>query len=180
MSDESIIESGKNEGFSLKQMLLIMNLQSRIISRRTARAQFFKKTDAFEEEKSSGGGRNSIPGRAAKHASFQEQLLLHRVADNSGSFSKRPQTTDATAHSNKHACEVGVKARTQDFDWYRRADDEDAEKMIRNYVPSNIRYSAVALAYQRVMAGEEGAKVWEKMRWTKRLRLCEEINGASF
>jgi hypothetical protein len=31
-----------------------------------------------------------------------------------------------------------------------------------------------------VMAGEEGAKVWEKMRWTKRLRLCEEINGASF
>jgi len=29
-------------------------------------------------------------------------------------------------------------------------------------------------------AGEEGGKPWDKLRWTQRLRLCEEINGASF
>jgi hypothetical protein len=177
LTDESITEQAGNSGFSFGQMLLILNLQRRIIRQRKERAQAFKKTDVFEEEKSSGGGRSSRPRR---HTSFQEQLLLHRVADKSGATSKWPQTPEASAHSDKHSSEVGTKARTQDFDWYKRADDEDAEKMIRKYVPATIRYSAVALAYQRVMAGEEGAKLWERMRWTKRLRLCEEINGTSF
>ena len=101
------------------------------------------------------------------------------MAAKSGINVDRQKEPDVSAQ-NASLATGSTTVYRQDFDWYRHADDEDAEKIMRNFVPPNIRYSAVALAHQRHMAGVEGAKLWDKLRWTKRLRLCEEINGGSF
>ena len=171
LTDSHIREQAESFGLNFGQMLVLVNLQRRSIRKRKERKQSTRKSDAFQDEKTSGV-------RTKTKLTFQEQILSYRVAEKSGGKLKRPQTPEVTAQVKQNA--GATKARGQDFDWFRKADDEDAEKIIRNYVPSNVRYSAVALAHQRFMSGEEGAKLWEKLRWTKRLRLCEEIHGSSF
>ena len=167
-----MLAAAEVSGFSFMQLMMITRLQARAIRLRKEGRQVLKKNDTFQDEKPNGGG--SRP----KKLTFQEQILTQRVTTNAGGKHKRPQTPEATNQVSKSTNKGG--STTKDFDWYRQADDADAEKMIRRLVPSTVRYLAVALAHQRVSASEEGAKLWEKMRWTKRLRLCEEIHGASF
>jgi len=54
---------------------------------------------------------------------------------------------------------------------------QDAEKVIRRLVPANVRTAAIAMAHERFMAKEEDSRLWERMAWTERLRLCEVIYG---
>jgi hypothetical protein len=109
---------------------------------------------------------------------MSSKILAHRVTANTGQRIGRPKTPQDSTSVVQTISKGANPAR--DFDWYRQAEDKDAEGIIRRFVPSTIRYSAIALAHQRMVLQEEGARPWEKMRWTKRLRLCEEINGASF
>jgi hypothetical protein len=176
LTDSMINEAAQRSGFTLMQIIMIMRCQRRLIKKRKERGQTLKKLDAFQDEKQNGEGTSRT---RARKLTFHEQVLAQRINSKSGGVLKRPQMPDDSTQLNQAASSKGGGA-TRDFDWYRHADDEDAERIVRRFVPTNVRYAAVALAHQRMSNGEEGAKLWEKLRWTKRLRLCEEIEGHSF
>ena len=171
LTDARIKEAAEVNGFTMHQLLMIIHLQRRIIKKRKVARQVPAKTDDFQEEKQ--GSRASRP----RTLTFQEQLLAHRIHGKSGGVSRDSNTSESGSSAGQS---VGKVRKNTDADWFRKADERDAELIIRRFVPATVRYSALALAHQRVQAGVDGAKLWEKLRWTKRLRLCEEINGASF
>ena len=68
MRPESISEAASNSGFSLKQILLILRVQRRVINK--TRTKLFRKTDDFQDEKS-----NDKSKKRGK-LTFQEQVLI--------------------------------------------------------------------------------------------------------
>ena len=175
LCDERIKEAAESSGFTMQQLLIIIHLQRRVIKKRQISRQVVTKVGDFQDEKDSGRPRVSRP--RPRTMTFQEQVLAHRIQGKLGGVSRSAHSPDPASLSEKS---VGKARKNTDAVWFRKADEHDAEMIIRRFVPSTVRYSALALAHQRVQAGVEGAKLWEKLRWTKRLRLCEEINGASF
>lgn len=61
--------------------------------------------------------------------------------------------------------------------WFMVEEDEAAEKVVKNKVPEQIRNNAISTAHEKALAGLDDMDLWERMRWTERLRLCEEIAG---
>ncbi len=68
LSPESISEAASNNGFSLKQILLILRVQRRVINK--SRTKVLRKTHDFQDEKSNDKSKNR--GKL----SFQEQVLI--------------------------------------------------------------------------------------------------------
>jgi len=64
--------------------------------------------------------------------------------------------------------------------WFMQEEDKLAEKVVKNKVPEQTRNTAISTAHEKSIAGTDDMQLWERMRWTERLRLCEEIAGHPF
>ena len=198
VSPDALREQADASNFTLGQLLSIMKLQRRVIASRKAKAKGNEvriSKSAVQDEKE---GQQERRPRAEPKKSFQERILQERVESKSRSKINRhavasngttqaKQQEDASSTAATNTCEVRMypSAPLRTSDWYKQADDADAEHIIRRYVPATVRSAAVGLAHSRYHNKELDAfgfrvPVWEKSRWTKRLRLCEEIHGAPF
>lgn len=79
--------------------------------------------------------------------------------------SSRPDTARAKAQRKKGLL------------WFMAEEDNLAEKIVKNKVPEQIRNNAISTAHEKALGGLDDIDLWERMRWTERLRLCEEIAG---
>jgi len=59
-------------------------------------------------------------------------------------------------------------------------EDQVAEKILRRVVPLDVRSSAIAAAHERSQDPTQDMKLWDEMRWTERLRLCEEVANTAW
>ena len=166
LSPESISEAASNNGFSLKQILLILRVQRRVINK--SRTKVLRKTHDFQDEKSNDKSKNR--GKL----SFQEQVLIQvkilvrrgranaspkefdcsikRVHSKSGGVVTRREHTPEPSSGNQ-VNQSASKLGGRDFDWWRQADDADAEKIMRS------GFAKVCSAMRSMLC--DGADFWK-------------------
>mmetsp|Transcript_47685 Transcript_47685/g.115778 ORF Transcript_47685/g.115778 Transcript_47685/m.115778 type:complete len:481 (-) Transcript_47685:92-1534(-) len=107
---------------------------------------------------------------------WAKALALLRVMDFYRKKVQRTKDKYKKGPQEKQLAKKGVKGMQP----FIREEDNLAMKAVRNRVPELIRHAAVTMAHEKTLAGEDDMDIWDRMRWTERLRLCEEIAGHSW